>query len=149
MADILFAHLVRSSPRTKAVARTILPQPAPSASNSAFFVPADGGPPPQPEAEDDDQDPPQSLLQTLSENLSLALLARSRPDTSDEELREWDRLVIAYIALLSQWLWEDPASVRDFLEAGGLSVVCRCYFNATKLSLTILSSWRVSTRHQK
>ncbi|EAU91236.2 hypothetical protein CC1G_06871 [Coprinopsis cinerea okayama7 len=124
MANFLFAHLLRSSPQAKSIARSIMPQPAPppGTSNSAFFVPADGGPPPPPPEVEDDE-PPQSLLQTLSENLSLALLARSRPDTSDKELREWDRLVVAYISLLSQWLWEEPGSVRDFLEAGGLSVL--------------------------
>lgn len=63
------------------------------------------------------------MLQILSENLSLALLSRSRADKSDKEAREWDRLVVVYLCLLSQWLWEDPASVRDFLDAGGLGVV--------------------------
>jgi hypothetical protein len=92
-----------------------------------FFVPADGAPPeepPTPEADDDD-DPPQTLLQILSENLSLSSLSRSRADTSERESREWDRLVVAYLCLLSQWLWEDPSAVREFLNAGGLSVVRR------------------------
>lgn len=110
--------------------------PPPTASNSAFFVPADGGPPPPTPEDDDDNDPPQSLLQILSENLSLALLARSRPDTSDNELREWDRLAVAYISLLSQWLWEDPGSVRDFLDAGGLSVASVLSFDITQIPLT-------------
>lgn len=75
--------------------------------------------------DDDDDDPPQALLQILSENLSLSSLSRSRADTSEREAREWDRLVVAYLCLLSQWLWEDPGAVREFLNAGGLSVVCR------------------------
>jgi hypothetical protein len=94
-------------------------------------VPADGGPPPEvispvePEKDDDEQ--PQTLLQLLSENLSLSFLSRSRADTSDRESREWDRLVVGYLCLLSQWLWENPKAVKEFLEAGGLGVVsCIC-----------------------
>jgi hypothetical protein len=34
---------------------------------------------------------------------------------------------VAYLCLLSQWLWEDPGAVREFLNAGGLSVVCLSY----------------------
>jgi intracellular protein transport protein USO1 len=90
-------------------------------------VPADGGPPPEAtklaEDEKEDDEPPQTLLQLLSENLSLSFLSRSRADTSDRESREWDRLVVGYLCLLSQWLWEDPKAVREFLNAGGLGVV--------------------------
>ncbi|TFK21983.1 hypothetical protein FA15DRAFT_623170 [Coprinopsis marcescibilis] len=130
MATFLFAHLLRSSPRTKDLARLIMPQPAPP-TQSSFFVPADGGS--APPDDDLDSDPPQSLLQTLSEHLSLALLARSRPDTSDQELREWDRVLVAYTSLLSQWLWEDPKSVRDFLDAGGLSVLVEGIHQASEV----------------
>lgn len=130
LATMLFSHLLRGSPRCKAAARLIKPEPSHAPTESTFFVPADGAPPAAPAEEEDlEKDPPQSLLQILSENLSLALLSRSRADTSDREIREWDRLVISYLALLSQWLWEDPRSVREFLEAGGLSVVSRfCRF---------------------
>ncbi|KAF5326594.1 hypothetical protein D9611_000259 [Ephemerocybe angulata] len=124
LATMLFSHLLRSSPRSKAVARAIMPELSPPPhESSSFFVPADGTPPEAPPEEDEEKDDPQSLLQIISENLSLALLSRSRADTSDREIREWDRLVISYLTLLSQWLWEDPKSVRDFLEAGGLSVL--------------------------
>jgi hypothetical protein len=125
LATMLFSHLLRSSPRAKGAARLIMPEPASAtADSSAFFVPADGAPPIEPPQEEDlEKDDPQSLLQIIAENLSLALLSRSRADTSDREIREWDRLVVSYMSLLSQWLWEDPKSVRDFLEAGGLSVV--------------------------
>ncbi|KAJ7744676.1 p115 like vesicle tethering protein [Mycena metata] len=129
LATLLFAHLLRSSARAKALARSITPpslQPLPAAGTGNFFVPADGAPPeapPEPEVDDDDDDPPQALLQILSENLSLSSLARSRADTSELEAREWDRLVVAYLCLLSQWLWEDPAAVREFLNTGGLSVL--------------------------
>ncbi len=127
MASILFSHLIRSSPQAKLLARTIKPGPLSSLPVQAandFFVPADGAPaaPAAPEPVDDDE-PPQTLLQILSENLSLALLSRSRENLSERESRDWDKLIIAYMCLLSQWLWEDPGSVRDFLDAGGMSVV--------------------------
>lgn len=126
-ASQLFSHLLRAAPQVKAIARTVIPNlhnaAAPvAASSGGLFVPADGGPPP-PAEDDDDDDAPQTILQILSENLSLALLSRSRADTSDRDSREWDRLVVAYLGLLSQWLWDDPASVREFLNAGGLGVL--------------------------
>ncbi|KAF8339336.1 p115 like vesicle tethering protein [Amanita rubescens] len=127
IASILFSHLIRSSPQAKLLARTIKPgplSPLPVQAASSFFVPADGAPSAlaAPEPVDDDE-PPQTLLQILSENLSLALLSRSRENLSERESREWDKLIIAYMCLLSQWLWEDPGSVRDFLDAGGMSVL--------------------------
>ena len=122
----MFSHLLRSSPRAKASARLIIPGPLSSTTEQSFsfFVPADG--PPQESAaaeEPEDDDEQQTLLQTLTENLSLALLSRSRASNSDQEAREWDRYVVGCLCLLSQWLWEDPKSVRDFLDAGGLGVV--------------------------
>lgn len=128
LATLLFSHLLRSSPRVKSLARLITPPPVsvhPEQNTSSFFVPADGAPPPAPQPESDDDEPPQTLLQILSENLSLSFLSRSRASTSDRESREWDRLVVGYLCLLSQWLWEDPKSVRDFLDAGGFGVVRR------------------------
>ena len=90
--------------------------------------------PPPPE-EEPEADEPQTLLQILSEHLSLAFLARGRADTSDREAREWDRLLVGYLTLLSQWLWEDPQAVRQFLEAGALGIVSR-------LSHTVVTSGR-------
>ena len=87
-------------------------------------MPADGAPSvPPPEKDNDDEDDSQTLLQHVTENLSLGLLSRSRANTSDRDAREWDRYVVGYLCLLSQWLWEDPKSVREFLDAGGLGVV--------------------------
>ncbi|KAI0828051.1 p115 like vesicle tethering protein [Trametes gibbosa] len=119
-AALLFSHLLRFSPRAKVLARSIVPQ-ASAQSNSSFFVPADGGQPLAPD--DDDADAPQTLLQILSEHLSLTFLARGRADLPDREAREWDRLCVGYLCLLIQWLWEDPAAVREFLEAGALGVL--------------------------
>ncbi|KZT69676.1 hypothetical protein DAEQUDRAFT_248604 [Daedalea quercina L-15889] len=125
MACLLFSHLLRVSTHTKTLARTIVPPSAlPSArAGGSFYVPADGGPPPQPEEEEPEQEEPQTLLQILGEHLSLAFLARGRADTSDREAREWDRLLVGYLTLLSQWLWEDPQAVKQFLEAGALGIL--------------------------
>ncbi|KAF9550619.1 hypothetical protein CPC08DRAFT_674800, partial [Agrocybe pediades] len=124
LATLMFAHLLRSSPRAKAAARLIVPGPLqPTGASSSFFVPADGGPPPEAVPEEPEDDELQTLLQILTENLSLALLSRSRANTSDREAREWDKYVVGYLCLLSQWLWEDSKSVKDFLDAGGLGVL--------------------------
>ncbi|OCH89444.1 hypothetical protein OBBRIDRAFT_794308 [Obba rivulosa] len=121
LAAFLFAHLLRGSPRAKALALSIVPRPSSQGAGS-FFVPADGAPAaPEPEAEEADE--PQSLLSILSEHLSLALLARARADTPEREAREWDRLLVGYLTLLAQWLWEDPGAVRGFLEAGAISML--------------------------
>ncbi|KAF7294067.1 hypothetical protein MKEN_01453100 [Mycena kentingensis (nom. inval.)] len=124
IAAFLFAHLLRSSVRAKAVARSIKPPSITTPTGGTFWVPADGGAPPEEPPEDDD-DPPQALLPLLSEHLSLAALARARADTEADprEAREWDRLITAHLCLLAQWLWDEPAAVREFLDAGGMSVL--------------------------
>lgn len=144
LSTLLFSHLLRSSPRAKDLARFIIPPPISSEESAEvpgqFFVPADGAPPSEaapPPTESEEDDPPQSLLQVLSENLSLSFLSRGRADTSDRESREWDRLVVGYLSLLSQWLWEDPKAVREFLEAGGLGVVRRLHFIVSIHSLIV------------
>ncbi|TBU27873.1 p115 like vesicle tethering protein [Dichomitus squalens] len=122
-ATLLFAHLLRASPRAKLTARSIVPQAsAQGGGGGAFFVPADGDAPP-PADDEAEADEPQTLLQILSEHLSLAFLTRVRTDLPDKEAREWDRLCVGYLCLLIQWLWEDPAAVREFLEAGALGVL--------------------------
>ncbi|KAH9834186.1 p115 like vesicle tethering protein [Rhodofomes roseus] len=124
MACLLFSHLLRASTHAKTLARSIVPPSAFSArAGGSFFVPADGGAPPPPPEEEPEQEEPQTLLQILSEHLSLAFLSRSREDTSDREAREWDRLLVGYLTLLSQWLWEDPQATRQFLEAGALGIL--------------------------
>lgn len=158
-ATILFAHLIRHAPQCKALARGIVPPPLSSDGPDAlsgggagggaggnFFVPADGAPPPVPQAEhkeaqeeEDDEDEAPTLLQLLTEHLSLAFLSRGRAAGSNKsgdepapnmgvgmsgrEQREWDRVIVASLGLLGQWLWEEPKAVREFLEGGGLSLV--------------------------
>ena len=129
-AAVLFAHLLRHAPYCKDLARKIIPRPltplpASSTAGGAFFVPADGEPPPpsEPSSKGDSEDAPQNLLALLTEHLSLAFLQRSRAGLAPREAREADRVICAYLSLLSQWLWEDPRAVREFLEAGGLGVL--------------------------
>jgi intracellular protein transport protein USO1 len=130
LATLLFSDLVRFSSRSKALARSIVPQQphAQPQDSGSFFVPADGAPPPGAAAPEElaDDDEPQSLLQIISEHLALALLSRRRADASEREAREWDRLIVGYLCLLAQWLWEDPPTVRAFLEAGALGMVGIC-----------------------
>ncbi|KAF8588828.1 hypothetical protein K439DRAFT_1334276 [Ramaria rubella] len=134
LATLLFSSLIRISSSVKALAQAVVPslavQPPPTPSvGGTFFVPADGtgvSEHPQPGEEDiDNDDRPQTLLQTLAEHLSLSFLSRVRAiEKSDgREEREWDRLIVGYLSLLAQWLWENPSAVREFLEAGGLSVL--------------------------
>jgi hypothetical protein len=125
---LLFAHLLRSSRKAKSLALSITPPSLPTnqESNPSPPIAADGDPsPPIPPGADgsNEHDPPRSLLEILTENLSLSLLARSRANTSERESRDHDRLVIAYVSLLSQWLWEDPHAVRQFLDVGGFGLV--------------------------
>ncbi|KAI5995340.1 p115 like vesicle tethering protein [Pisolithus orientalis] len=126
-ATLLFSFLLSSSSRSKSLARSIKPPfsgPSAEQSQGQFFVPADAVPDPVNVTEPEDEDAPQSLLQLLSENLSLCFLTRSRVDSANErEVREWDRLIVCYLCLLVQWLWEDAKSVKEFLDAGGLGVL--------------------------
>ncbi len=158
LATLLFADLVRFSSRAKALARSIFPPQHlnnSQDSGGSFFVPADGGPPPAaaaPEPEPEDEDEPQSLLQIISEHLALALLSRRRADTSEKEAREWDRLIVGYLCLLAQWLWEDPPTVRAFLEAGALGMVRRLYHRSTSFVADAASAGRAykpSTRRRR
>ena len=127
-ASLVFTHLIRRIPRAKAAALQIVPPlgDVPASGGGNFFVPADNSgsaPPPPPE----DEDEPLPLMQVLTEHLSLAFISRPKMEIGDaptRETREWDRIIINYISLLIQWLWDDPKCVRAYLEAGGLTLVC-------------------------
>lgn len=131
-ACLLFAAFFHGPPNhsntsPKAIARGLGSQTNasnPTADSGSFFVPADGGPPPASANEiEEDDEPPSSLLQLLTEHLSLSLLARSKVKDDLIEARPWDKVIVAYLVLLVTWLWEDPKSVRVFLESGGIGVV--------------------------
>ncbi|KAF9262665.1 hypothetical protein L218DRAFT_929127 [Marasmius fiardii PR-910] len=143
-ASLLLSHLFRNSPRCKSLVRSVKPQPVGTTGTDGgnFFVPADttaGQVPTPPEPSTDDDEPPQTLCQILTENLSLSLLARSRVNNSDREAREWDRLIVAYLCLLSQWLWEEPGTVKDFLDAGGLGILVEPVNHASEGDLVVPS----------
>lgn len=77
-------------------------------------------------------------MQILTEHLSLAFISRPKMQVGDSptrETREWDRIIINYICLLVQWLWDDPKCVRAYLEAGGLTLV--------RLPRCEITGWRV------
>ncbi|KAH7103470.1 p115 like vesicle tethering protein [Auriculariales sp. MPI-PUGE-AT-0066] len=137
IATQVFSSLVRASPQAKNVARTIVPSSLPTSTTtapgapidlSAFFVPADGAPAAAAEptaVSPSDDEPPPKLLGAVAENLTLAFLARGRTqqEGGDREAREWDRCIVGILALLAQWLWDDPRAVREVLEAGLLTTL--------------------------
>ncbi|KIM26882.1 hypothetical protein M408DRAFT_16746 [Serendipita vermifera MAFF 305830] len=126
---LLFASLFHGPPNhsstsPKAIARGLGSLSATSTDGGNFFVPADGGPPTDAKvADEDDDEPPSSLLQLLTEHLSLSMLARSKVGDDVIEARLWDKVIVSYLVLLCTWLWEDPKGVRIFLEGGGVGVL--------------------------
>ena len=128
-ACLAFSCLFRGPPNhsttsPKAIARGLGSSPVSALTGGGqFFVPADGGPPPSLTLEEAEDEPPSSLLQLLTEHLSLTMLARGRAGEDEGEARAWDRVIVGYLVLLCTWLWEDQKSVRVFLEGGGIGVV--------------------------
>lgn len=128
-ACLLFSCLFRGPPNhsttsPKAIARGLGSSPVSApAGGGQFFVPADGDPSPSLALEEAEDEPPSSLLQLLTEHLSLSMLARGRAGKDEGEVRAWDRVIVGYLVLLCTWLWEDQKSVRVFLEGGGIGVV--------------------------
>lgn len=144
IASLLFTSLIRSSEKCKTLARSIIPSVVASHDPSAvpvtpaqLFSPMDHPPssatapqgPPRsaqapPVTVDDDEDPPQALLSTVSECLAMALRSRSiSRERGDPDLREWDRVLVGYLILLSAWVWDSPIAVKDLLEEGGVMTV--------------------------
>lgn len=127
LASWLFSSLIRSSSRGKQLARLIKPAGHSAATAHEFFVPADGSPAarPEPDSPDEGDEGPQTLIALLAEHLSLSFLSRTHAASAETErdTREWDRLITIYLALLVQWLWEEPKAVREFLENGGVGMV--------------------------
>lgn len=144
LAALLFSTFFNHSHTMKNMAQQIVPglliQQNISATGS-YFTPADVGSNQGQPNESETQDRHQTLLQTLTEHMTLSFLSRSRAveQGDSREEREWDRNIVGYLVLLSQWLYDSPAAVREFLDAGGLSVVSVCLlliqhiFNIVKL----------------
>lgn len=54
---------------------------------------------------------------------------------------EWSRVMVGYLIVLSIWLWESPASVKEFLSEGSNLQVVRIVGSSSGRRLTrILSS---------
>ncbi|KAL5512469.1 hypothetical protein ACEPAG_3122 [Sanghuangporus baumii] len=127
LAALLFSSLIRSSSRCKQIARQLKPTVTGTSAGQQFFVPADGSPSTQqePAPTEGGDDEPQTLIALLAEHLSLAFLSRTHAASTETErdAREWDRLIVVYLALFSEWLWEDPKAVREYLENGGLGML--------------------------
>jgi intracellular protein transport protein USO1 len=144
--SLLFASLFHGPPNhsstsPKAIARGLGSTPTSSGVDGGnFFVPADGVPPaPGTEKvpDEDEDEPPSSLLQLLTEHLSLSMLARSKVEDNVIEARLWDRVIVGYLTLLCTWLWEDPKGVRIFLEGGGVGVVSPSFSQSQKINDTL------------
>lgn len=112
-ACLMFTSLIRHSEQCKEAAKDLL-----LASATA-----------NPGAEDDD-DPPPTLVSTLAGSLALSFRPRSlaREQGHAAEVREWDRVMSGYLALICIWCWESPPTVREVLEEGGALGTVRLFY---------------------
>lgn len=123
ISSLLFTSLIRGSDKCKTLARSVIPNVV--APLPVFFNPETGEKPPIP---DDDDDPPAALLPSLLGNLALALRSRSiSREKGDRDMRDWDRVIVAYLIILSAWAWDSPLAVKDILEEGGIMQVVSAY----------------------
>lgn len=118
IASLMFTSLIRSSDKCKTLARSVIPNVV--APPVVLFNPETEKPP----IPDEDEDPPQALLPTLLGNLAMAARSRSiAREKGDADMREWDRVIVAYLIILSAWAWDSPIAVKDILEEGGIMTV--------------------------
>lgn len=103
-ACMLFSHLLIHSESSKTAARQI------------YFTGDDaepGGP--------GDEDERASLVSIIVGNLMMAQREQAQSANAGagpERGLEWSRVMIGYLMVLSIWLWESPASVKEFLSEG-------------------------------
>ena len=127
IAGLLFTALIRSSEKCKAVARSIVPN---TVAPPVLFLDPNTEKPPIPE---DDDDPPQPLLPSILGNLAMATRSRAiAREKGDDDMREWDRVSVAYLIVLSAWVWDNPVAVKDLLEEGGIMTMVGDRSMATK-----------------
>lgn len=137
-ASILLSHLLRNSETAKKLACAVSFPSSPP--------PAAGATP----DDDDDDDEPVTLMQVIVGNLMMAL--REAGEATNRELqghhlharksstasqhaedagprwssRDWNKAVVGWLVALSTWLWDSPASVKEFLSEGSnVQVVSR------------------------
>lgn len=117
---LLFSHLLRNTEACKRVAREVV------VGESAADLPDASGAPPS-ELDEDDKT---GLVHIVVGNLMMAQREQSQlaatasgtagttAGTHFQLLGEWSRVMVAYLMVLTVWMWESPRSVREFLSEG-------------------------------
>ncbi|GAA6001670.1 hypothetical protein JCM10207_002257 [Rhodosporidiobolus poonsookiae] len=103
-ACLLFSHLLLSSEISKTLARKI------------YFQGDDTEP-----GGFGDEDDRTSLVAILVGNLMMAQREQAQSANAGlgpERGLEWSRVMVGYLTVLSVWLWESPATVKEFLSEG-------------------------------
>ncbi|KAL8283699.1 hypothetical protein RQP46_005494 [Phenoliferia psychrophenolica] len=103
-ASLLFSHLLLHSEVSKAAARAI------------YFTGDDAEP-----GGEGDEDERATLVSILVGNLMMAQREQAQSANAGagpERGLEWSRVMIGYLIVLSIWLWESPATVKEFLSEG-------------------------------
>ncbi|KDN41073.1 hypothetical protein K437DRAFT_258431 [Tilletiaria anomala UBC 951] len=127
IASMLFTSLVKGSESAKKLARNIAFDHEGRVSSRDLK-----------EGEDPDEDDPRSsLIQTIMGNFTQAIreqadaIRKDRSATAAGGLASglslaagWTRVLVGYLVCLGSWLWDSPASVRDFLfESANMQVL--------------------------
>lgn len=110
---LLFSHLLLHSEASKAAAREI------------YFTGDDAEP-----GGSGDEDERASLVSILVGNLMMAQREQAQSANAGEGPErglEWSRVMVGYLIVLSIWLWESPATVKDFLSEGSNLQVVHCF----------------------
>ncbi|GAA6035143.1 hypothetical protein JCM8097_006386 [Rhodosporidiobolus ruineniae] len=103
-ASLLFSHLLLHSEASKTAARRI------------YFAGDDAEP-----GGEGDEDDRSSLVAILVGNLMMAQREQAQSQNAGlgpERALEWSRVMVGYLSVLSVWLWESPATVKEFLSEG-------------------------------
>lgn len=110
-ACLLFSHLLLHSEVSKEAARAI------------YFMDDDAEP-----GGAGDEDERATLVSIIVGNLMMAQREQAQSANAGagpERGLEWSRVMIGYLIVLSIWLWESPATVKDFLSEGSNLQVVR------------------------
>jgi hypothetical protein len=143
----LLSHLLRNSETAKRLACAISFPSSPPAPADAVGA-----------EDDDEEDEPVTLMQVIVGNLMMAL--REAGEATNRELqgghqharrssqagqegaederrwssKDWTKAVVGWLVALSTWLWDSPASVKEFLSEGSnVQVVSVCVFSSVLL----------------
>ncbi|KAK4699134.1 intracellular protein transport protein USO1, partial [Phenoliferia sp. Uapishka_3] len=103
-ASLLFSHLLLHSETSKKAACQI------------YFTGDDAEP-----GGDGDEDERATLVSIIVGNLMMAQREQAQSANAGagpERGLEWSRVMIGYLIVLSVWLWESPATVKEFLSEG-------------------------------